>query len=144
MLIGHESDLHDRHLPSFLRFVCPSVFSASPACRQMTRLDAPLLVATLHCSVLTTLLEDLPHPLNGKGSAPYTAQRVVNSRWIKELEAINSVHHGYRPEMWRELNHYIFWFHDSTFECVAQSFKVEVHRLRFREVLGLMVERLNT
>lgn len=32
------------------------------------------------------------HPLNGRGLEGYTAQRVVNSRWQKELEAINSVH----------------------------------------------------
>jgi len=52
------------------------------------------------------------HPLNGKGLEGYSPLRVKNSLWIKELEAINSIHSGYRPESWRSLNHYIFGFHD--------------------------------
>lgn len=82
------------------------------------------------------------HPLHGRGLEAYRAQRVINSRWIKEVEAINSVHRLYRPERWHELQHFIFWFHDSTFECLARSYKVETHRLSVRELLHLMVERL--
>ncbi|HBI42878.1 MAG TPA: hypothetical protein DDY78_08470 [Planctomycetales bacterium] len=82
------------------------------------------------------------HPLNGKGLEAYGAQRVVNSRWLKEIEAINSVHRMYRPERWNDLHHFIFWFHDSTFECIARSYKVETYRTRMKELLGLMVERL--
>jgi hypothetical protein len=84
------------------------------------------------------------HPLNGRGLEPYTAQRVVNSRWLKELERINGVHRMYRAEMWQDLSHFIFWFHDSTFECVARSFKIETHRTSLRELLKLMVERLTS
>ncbi len=82
------------------------------------------------------------HPLNGKGLEAYEAQRVVNSRWLKELETINSVHRMYSPEHWRDYNHYIFWFHDSTFECVARSYKVETHRTSMKALLALMVDRL--
>jgi hypothetical protein len=82
------------------------------------------------------------HPLNGRGREPYAAQRVVNSRWLKEIEAINSVHPLYQPEMWRDLRHFIFWFHDSVFECVAESFKVEICRIPMRDLLHQMVERL--
>ncbi len=84
------------------------------------------------------------HPLNGKGLEAYGAQRIVNSRWLKELETINSVHHCYSPERWRELNHYIFWFHDSTFECVAKSYKVETHRTTMKTLLLEMVDRMIT
>jgi hypothetical protein len=82
------------------------------------------------------------HPLNGRGLEPYQAQRVINSRWLKDLEAINSVHGCYRPKSWRDRTHYIFWFHDSTFECVARSYKVETHRTSMKALLGMMVERL--
>lgn len=82
------------------------------------------------------------HPLNGKGLEAYGAQRVVNSSWLKEVEKINSVHHMYRPESWCDLNHFIFWFHDSTFECLADSYIVEIHRKSMKELLGIMVERL--
>lgn len=82
------------------------------------------------------------HPLSGKGCEPYSAQQVVNSRWIKEIEAINSVHSQYRAEHWRDLHHFIFWFHDTTFECIARSYKVETHRISIRSLLELMVERM--
>ena len=82
------------------------------------------------------------HPLNGKGLEAYTAQRVVNSRWLKEIEKINSVHYLYRPESWLDLNHFIFWFHDSTFECIARSYKVEIYRVSMKELLKVMIERV--
>jgi hypothetical protein len=82
------------------------------------------------------------HPLRGRGQEAYGAQRVVNSRWLKEIEAINSVHHMYRPESWREYQHFVFWFHDSTFECIARSYKVETHRTSMKEMLEIMVKRL--
>ena len=82
------------------------------------------------------------HPLDGRGLEPYSAQRVVNSRWLRELEAVNSVHSGYRPDGWRDLTHFAFWFHDSTFECVARAFKVETHRISFKALLGMMIQRL--
>ena len=66
------------------------------------------------------------HPLYGKGLEPYTAQIVQNSKWIEELEAINKVHSQYDPALWRSMNHYVFWFHDETFECVARAYEVEI------------------
>lgn len=84
------------------------------------------------------------HPLHGKGMEPYSAQRVVNSAWLRELEKINSVHSRYRPALWRDLNHYVFWFHDTTFECIAASFRVETYRESMKSMLSRMVERLNS
>lgn len=82
------------------------------------------------------------HPLSGKGLEPYSAQRVVHSLWLRELQRINSVHERYNPAHWRELNHYIFWFKDSTFECIAKSLKVETYQESMKTLLGRMVERL--
>ena len=84
------------------------------------------------------------HPLSGKGLDGYTAQRVVNSRWLAELEAINGVHRCYDPARWRNLNHYVLWFHDSTFECVAESFTVEVFRESMADLLDRVCRRLLT
>lgn len=81
------------------------------------------------------------HPLSGRGLEPYSAQVVKNSRWIQELESINSVHRMYNPDLWRDSNHYVFWFHDSTFECVARSYKVETHRESMTEMLARMAQR---
>ena len=82
------------------------------------------------------------HPLHGRGMDPYTAQVVRNSRWVAELERINSVHHYYRPETWRDLHHYVFWFHDATFECAARSYKVETRVGSMKDVLAEMCRRL--
>lgn len=81
------------------------------------------------------------HPLHGKGLDAYTAQRVVNSRWLRELEKINSVHSMYQPDLWRGLHHYVFWFHDSSFECVARSYRVETFRSRLPDVLAEAMKR---
>jgi hypothetical protein len=82
------------------------------------------------------------HPLQGKGLEPYRAQRVVNSRWLREIQKINSVHTNYRAEDWRDQHHFVFWFHDSTFECIARSYKVETHRTSMIALLNLMMEKL--
>jgi hypothetical protein len=66
------------------------------------------------------------HPLYGRGLESYTAQIVKNSPWVKEVAKTNSVHHCDRPERWDKMNHYVFWFHDSTFECLAESYTVEL------------------
>ncbi len=84
------------------------------------------------------------HPLHGKGMDAYRAQVVRNSRWLTELERINSVHSQYKPERWRDLNHYIFWFHDNTFECAAESFKVELFNESFSDLLARACQRLNS
>jgi hypothetical protein len=82
------------------------------------------------------------HPLHGKGLEGYEAMLVKNSAWLKELEAINSVHSCYRAEVWRGLNHYILPFHDCTFECVAQGFKVEAFQMSLSELLSEVCKRL--
>jgi hypothetical protein len=82
------------------------------------------------------------HPLQGRGLESYTAQKVVNSRWLAEIEAINKVHRCYNPATWRERNHYVFWFHDTTFECIAKSFEVEVYQESVASMLSRMCQRL--
>jgi hypothetical protein len=82
------------------------------------------------------------HLLAGKGMDGYTAQQVVNSRWLAELEAINKVHHCYNPDCWRKRKHFVFWFHDKTFECIAESFKVELYQESMAALLARVCERL--
>jgi hypothetical protein len=83
------------------------------------------------------------HRLWGRGLEPYSTQVVRNSRWLAEIEATNSVHRGYNPQSWRNITHYIFWFHDSTFECLAGPYTVEVLNAPFPAALKSAAERLN-
>ena len=82
------------------------------------------------------------HPLSGRGFVPYRAMSVENSAWVKELETINAADHAFRGEIWGELKHYIFPFHDSTFECVAHGFKVETFDISFPQLLSEICHRL--
>jgi hypothetical protein len=62
------------------------------------------------------------HPLHGSGFEGYRAMRVVNSPWIDQLRLIDSVHPRHIPTSFDGLTHFVFPFHDSTFECVAKGY----------------------
>lgn len=69
------------------------------------------------------------HRLYSIGLKHYSSFEVENSTWIAELEACNSVHPYHRKERYRALRHYIFTFHDSTLELVAEGLDwTTVHR----------------
>ena len=76
------------------------------------------------------------HPLASRGVAPYRVFEVDNSSWLKSLERMNSVHPHHRSEQFAGYKHYIFAFHDSTFECIAKSFKYFERRGYVRAALG--------
>ena len=61
------------------------------------------------------------HPLYKKGLKPYSVFKVLHSSWIAELERMNSVHPYHDKKRFEALNHFIFTFHDSTFECAAEG-----------------------
>src|SRR3569833_1602594 len=60
------------------------------------------------------------HPLWNRGLGFYSVYRVDQSSLIRRLAAMNSVHRQHSYSKFDELTHYIFTFHDSTFECVAR------------------------
>jgi len=53
---------------------------------------------------------------------------------------MNSVHRCHDPETFKALTHYIFTFHDSTFECVAASFTFTVEDVGPGEEYGRTLE----
>jgi len=62
------------------------------------------------------------HPLAERGLQPYGAFEVEGSSWLATLERMNSVHPYHRPERFKKYRHFILSFHDTTFECIAESF----------------------
>lgn len=69
------------------------------------------------------------HPLASRGLTPYSAFEVIDSSWLRQLERMNSVHPYHDPQQFMEnRRHFVFAFHDSTFECIAESFSVSFHR----------------
>ncbi len=67
------------------------------------------------------------HPLASRGLRPYGVYEIRDSSWLRRLESMNAVHPYHRPELFARYHHFIFAFHDTTFECIAESFQVTVH-----------------
>ena len=68
------------------------------------------------------------HPLAKRGLEPYAVFEVNNSSWVRKLESMNSVHPYHQAARFAKYKHFVFAFHDSVFECVAESFELSVHR----------------
>jgi len=82
------------------------------------------------------------HPLASRGLEAYGAFEIENSSWIRQLEERNSVHPSHRGGWLQRLKHFVFAFHDSTFECVARGLSVSQHS-SFESLLTEMHKRLN-
>ena len=82
------------------------------------------------------------HRLSQRGLKHYAWFEVLSSSWIQELERMNSVHPRHRPEVFRAYHHYVATFHDSTFECVAHGFDVEILRGSVRSARERMLQLL--
>ena len=82
------------------------------------------------------------HPLASRGLHPYGAFQIENSSWVRVLEKMNSVHPSHIPERFGRLKHFVFAFHDSTFECVAEGFTVSEHEGSLQSLLPVMEGRL--
>jgi hypothetical protein len=82
------------------------------------------------------------HPLAGRGLRPYAVFEVQHSSWIRQLEQMNSVHPHHRPKAYTICRHFIFAFHDSTFECIANGFEVSLYRSSMKLLLPKMEELL--
>lgn len=82
------------------------------------------------------------HPLAERGLRPYGAFEIADSSWLRRLERMNSVHPYHDPERFWKRSHYVFAFHDSTFECVANGFEVTETRGSMESTLPVMAQKL--
>jgi hypothetical protein len=64
------------------------------------------------------------HPLAKYGLAPYGIFEVLRSPWVNEFERRNRVHPRHDRRKYDGLRHFVFTFHDSTFECLARGVRV--------------------
>lgn len=63
------------------------------------------------------------HPYSELGLGYCSYHILQESDLIQKLKAIDSAHPCFERWKWDELNHYVFTFHDSMFECIARGFK---------------------
>lgn len=76
------------------------------------------------------------HRLYGKGLDYYMPFVVRNSSMINYLNVF------YKSKSLDQLSHYIFPFHDSTFECVALSYEVEIIHDTMKAVMSYVNQQL--
>ncbi len=83
------------------------------------------------------------HPLADRGLAPYSVFEVRNSSWIRLAERRNAVHPYHKPECFLEnKRHFIFFFHDSTYECIAKSYSFELLQGSVKGVLTDAIQNI--
>ncbi len=63
------------------------------------------------------------HPLYKKGLQPYGTFKVNQSTWLQELRKQNSVHPYHSDEAFNKLTHFVWSFHDTTLEVIAQGYE---------------------
>ncbi len=84
------------------------------------------------------------HPLAGRGLFPDGVFRVDRSSLVRHFERMNSYHSYCDLPRFDRLTHYIFTFHDSTFECVSGSLDANVENCGFDEEHSRMLAHLNS
>jgi hypothetical protein len=82
------------------------------------------------------------HPLARRGLRPYSISEVRNSSWLELRIKMNRVHHRHSDSLFSDLRHFIFAFHDSTFECLAHDFTVSVFRGSMNAAVANMASML--
>ena len=72
----------------------------------------------------------------------YNAGEVVNSRWIRHMALVNSVHMYHNASRFSGLRHFVLGFHDSTFEVVCDGFASYETTDSRDSVIALLAERI--
>ena len=80
------------------------------------------------------------HPLASRGLRPYGVFEVIDSSWIRQLAGMNRARQRWSP--YDGMRHFIFSFHDSTFECIAKSLAVNLREGSVRDVMFEMMQKL--
>ena len=82
------------------------------------------------------------HPLSSRGLEPYSSFMIEDSSWLRTLIKMNEAHPYHNLKKFEGYKHFILAFHDSTFECIAKDFAVEIVADTFSNAIGLMKEKL--
>jgi hypothetical protein len=82
----------------------------------------------------------------GKDEQPpfYAAVEVADSAWIEELRNTERVHPRPSEAPFSEARHFVLFFHDSTFECIAHGYEVERRQESAEDVVAKLAnDRVN-
>lgn len=82
------------------------------------------------------------HPLYGRGIDVGGAYIVMNSPWLEELKKINSVHPQFDDKSWEGKRHYLLFFKDNTFECIAEDVTSQIKEGAPPEIINTEISML--
>ena len=102
------------------------------------------MVRTERCFLMENSNDEalLGHPLYERGLRPYAAFEIENTSWVRALDKLNRVHPRHSPRLFAGLKHFIFAFHESVFECIAESCTLATHRGSRRVMFPLIAKNL--
>ena len=84
--------------------------------------------------------EALPgHPLHDRGLDFYEVGEVLHSTWVRQLTEQKRFRFPHTPDSTQR--HFIFTFHDSTFECVADSFVASLSTEPYEELFSRIMHK---
>ncbi len=81
------------------------------------------------------------HPRYSKFET-YGIYEVLNSSWIAQIRADNLFSFPDVPTWGNRLRHFVFTFHDSTFECVAVDLKLEIIKEPYEKILDRISQQI--
>jgi hypothetical protein len=82
------------------------------------------------------------HPLYKKGLKPYGVYEIKNSTWIGYFEKMNSVHPYHKKEYFERYKHFIFSFHDTTLEVIAEHYEIETINGSIKKAISIIQNKL--
>ena len=83
------------------------------------------------------------HPLASSGLRAHSSFIIQESSWLRTLIRMNEVHPYHKPSNYEGFNHFVLSFHDSTFECIAENYEIDIARCTINEAIDLMKQKLN-
>ena len=65
---------------------------------------------------------------------------VKNSEWIKEIEQLNS--YQFPGTSYSDFRHFLIFFHDSTFECIARDINLSIPDKPYSEIITEITRKI--
>lgn len=72
--------------------------------------------------------------LYGKGIATCSAFLIENSKWKEEQEKVNRHHRLFCQSRWQRINHYLWTFHDTQIQALAEGFEIQLRDGQLEDV----------
>jgi hypothetical protein len=82
------------------------------------------------------------HPLQKRGLTPYGSFEIKHSSWLNCLMEMNRVHPYHKDDHFKEYRHFVFSFHDTTFECIAEGFEFSTGVGSLREAMAATMNQM--